>query len=309
MRSLVSLRLKTALALSILYLVWGSTYLAIRVAVETIPPAIMAGSRHLTAGLMMLAVALLRREPFPTRAREWATAATVGLLLLLLGNGLVCWAEQFVASGLTALIVCSIPLWLLSMEALVPGGERLGRHDVASLLIGLAGIGILVSPQIHLNTGTSAAGVLGLVAASISWALGSTLARHGPMPASIWATSTIEMLAGGLALLATAAAGGEFERFRFASVTAGGWLSWGYLVVGGSVIAFSAYTWLLAHVRPSLVTTYAYVNPVVAVVLGVVILGETVGPSTFLGAVVTLSSVVMVTRRKKEAAGQAKVTP
>ncbi|MBI3892032.1 MAG: EamA family transporter [Candidatus Wallbacteria bacterium] len=296
---------RIALAMAILYFVWGSTYLAIRVGVGAIPPAMFAGLRFLVAGVSLALISWGRREAMPRRAAEWATAALVGCVLLVFGNGLVCWAEQTVASGLTALIICTTPLWLMSMESLVPGGERLGLAEVAWLCLGLVGIAILVSPQLTAGH-SSSAGVAALIVAAMSWSLGSTIGRHGTMPSSVLVASAIEMLAGGIGLLGVAGLRGEWTAFDAARVPLASWLAWAYLVTFGSLLAFSAYSWLLVNARPTVVVTYAYVNPVVAVLLGVLVLKEPVGPTTLLGAAVTLGAVIAVTQRRSRPAPPAR---
>ncbi|MBI4866112.1 MAG: EamA family transporter [Candidatus Wallbacteria bacterium] len=300
--SSTSHRLRTGVALSLLYFVWGSTYLAIRVGVEALPPATLAGTRFLVAGLVLALISLARRESWPRQWVQWATASLVGVILLVFGNGLVCWAEQTVDSGLTALIICTTPLWLMSMESLVPGGERLGLTDALWLLLGLAGIAILVSPQLSSGKASSISGVAALVAAAMSWSLGSTIGRHGAMPKSVLVASAIEMVAGGTGLLTIASLNGELATLEPARVPLAGWAAWAYLVVGGSLLAFSAYSWLLVNARPSLVVTYAYVNPVVAVALGVLVLGEPLGPTTLLGATITIGAVIAATQSRSRSA-------
>ncbi len=300
---------KVASALAAVYFAWGATYLAIRVAVHTFPPTILAGTRFTVAGTILLMFCLVRGKPMPANRTQWRNVIVVGLMLFLGANGAVCWAEQYISSGLTALIISTIPIWILSMEALMPRGERLSRRDMASFAIGLAGVAILVSPQLLDGSATSTSGVLAVIFATAVWAAGSTIARHGQMAPSIWTTASIEMLAGGLGLLLTAALRNDWQQFSLARVPWQAWAGWAYLVVFGSLVAFSAYSWLLASVRASLTGTSAYVNPVVAVTLGVLVLDEPVSPTLVTGSLITLVAVVMIVTRKAPAVARIATKP
>jgi drug/metabolite transporter (DMT)-like permease len=280
-------------ALGVVYVVWGSTYLAIRFAIETLPPLVSAGLRFLTAGLLMLAlvVALRGRSALRAPRTQVGTAAVTGVLLLLGGNGLVSIGEQKVPSGLAALLVGCVPLWIVAFRVLLR--ERPGALTVAGMLLGFAGVALIFLPR----GGGSAAdpGYAALIVlASLSWAVGSLLVARRPVPADPLVLTTVQMLAGGAALLAVAAVGGEFAHLAPGAVTARSWLALGYLVVFGSLVAFTAYVWLLGRAPVSVVSTYAYVNPAVAVLLGVMLAGERLTATTLAGGLVILVAVAMV---------------
>jgi drug/metabolite transporter (DMT)-like permease len=289
--------------LLIVYVVWGSTYLAIRVGVETMPPLLMAAARNLVAGAIMLPAAMGARRRairagravrrWPGRA-EWLGCATVGVLLLV-ANGLVGVGEKTVPSGLAALLVATVPLWLLGMDAVL-NHARLGLAPVAGLALGLAGVGLLSG----LGGGSgriSAVGVVIILGAAAMWALGTIMARRATIPSSPALASGMELLCGGVALLALAAAGGELGSLHLAGVSWRSWLALGYLIVIGSIVAFSAYGIAVRALPTATVATYAYVNPVIAVLLGTLILGERLTPAMFGGGVLIVGAVVLVVRR------------
>jgi drug/metabolite transporter (DMT)-like permease len=290
-------------ALLIVWLVWGSTYLAIRIGDETIPPLVLASVRFFVAGLIMLPAALRKARSqarelgrparWPSRA-QWLGCAVVGVLLLG-ANGAVCVAEQTVPSGLAALLIATVPLWLLGMDAVL-NRARLGVAPVAGLTIGLAGVGLLSSVGGD-RAGVSVSGVLIVLGAAAAWALGTILARRGPTPASPALTSAMELLAGGGVLLVLAAATGEFGSFRPAEVSGRSWLALGYLIVFGSIVAFSAYVVAVRLLPTATVATYAYVNPVIAVLLGTLILNERVTAIMLAGGALVVVAVVFVVRR------------
>ncbi len=266
------------------YVIWGSTYLAIRFAVETLPPFLMASVRFLVAGGLLYAAR--RRRAGPPEPRHWAAAAVTGGLMLCGGNGGVVWAEQFVASGLTALVVATVPLWMVLFDAARPGGERPARLTLLGLVVGFAAVGVLVEP----GRSMAAGGVpwvpaLVLTGASASWAAGSLLSRHLPAPRSHGQGTAMQMLAGGAALLVLGAATGELGEVSLAGASVRSLASLAYLIVFGSLIAYSAYVWLLRVVSPARVSTYAFVNPVVAVLLGWALAGE---PLTLRVALATI---------------------
>ena len=287
-------RAKVVLAFAAVYVFWGSTYLAIKIALESLPPFLMAGSRFVAAGLLLTAFARLRGAAAPT-ARHWLSASVVGGLLLLGGNGLVVWAQQTVPSGLAALIVASVPLMMAALDALRPGGARPGRSALVGLLGGFAGVAVLV-----LSGGAGAgrvgpAGAAALLGASLSWAVGSLLAKSLPLPPAPLLAIGMEMTAGGLLQMLAGLGLGEAARLDLAAVTARSWTAVGYLVVFGSLGGFVSYVWLLG-VRPAAqVATYAYVNPVIAVFLGWALGGEPLSGSALAAAALIVGSVGLVT--------------
>jgi drug/metabolite transporter (DMT)-like permease len=286
------------LAFAAIYLIWGSTYLAIRFAVETIPPFLMLGIRFVTAGVIMYGWLRLRGARRPA-GREWAGAAAVGGLLLLGGTGAVGWSEQWIPSGLAALIVAIVPVWMVLLDWLRPGGRRPGRAVVAGLLLGLLGVAILVGP-VNLSGGgrtqflASAAVVLG----TISWATGSVFGRHFPLPGSSWMTAALQMVMGGLLLVLAGTVLGEWSRVDMSALSTRSLLSLAYLVVLGSLIAFAAYVYLLKHSTPARIGSYAYVNPVVAVFLGWALAGEPVTERTVLAAAIIITGVVLIVTQR-----------
>jgi drug/metabolite transporter (DMT)-like permease len=279
------------------YLVWGSTYLAIRVAVETIPPFLGAGFRFTLAGLILAAYLLVRGrlDRSGLGLREIAASGLVGVLLLLGGNGLVMFAEQTVPSGLAALIIASTPLWIVVLRAAV--GERISRTTLASVLVGFVGVALLVLPHLGGEL-AELGGVLILLVASISWVLGSFWSPRLPLPRDPLTSTMLQQLLGGMALTAVGVVVGEPGRFQPSQVSTASAVALAYLVVFGSLVAFSAYTWLLHHVPLSTVSTYAYVNPVIAVLLGWAVLSEELTPSIIAGAIAIVASVAMVVRQE-----------
>ncbi len=298
-------RAKLVAAFAAVYFVWGSTYLAIRFGVETIPPFLMAGTRHLTAGLLLFLWTRIRREPWPG-GRQWVTAFLIGGLMLLGGNGLVTWAEQRVASGLAALIVASVPLWM----ALLDGIHKRVRPPLpvaAGLLVGLGGIVILVSPGRFAGNGhADLLGAAALLLAALCWTAGSLASRHAPLPKSVLTATAAQMIGGGALLWLLGLAVGEGSRLDLAAVSPRSLISLAYLIVFGSLVGFSAYVWLLRATTPARVSTYAYVNPVVAVLLGWLFAGEAVTPRIALATVAIVGSVALIIRyggsRSKEEA-------
>ncbi|HKI04976.1 MAG TPA: EamA family transporter [Thermoanaerobaculia bacterium] len=291
--------LKVALALGAVYAIWGSTYLAMRFAIETIPPFLMAGTRYLTAGALLYGFARLRGAPRPSLV-HWRSAAVVGAFLLLVGNGGVAWAEQRVDSGLAALLISTEPIWIVLLVWLRSGRQRPNPRVVTGLLLGFIGLVMLVRPSG--SGGIDPMGAAALVAASLSWAWGSLYSQRAALPSSPLATTGMQMLAGGAFLMIASALTGEPARFVLAGVSMRSALSLGYLVVFGAIVAFTAYIWLLRVAPPVLVSTYAYVNPVVAVVLGWAFAGEPLTRGTLLAAAVILAGVALITtaQGKKE---------
>jgi drug/metabolite transporter (DMT)-like permease len=289
------------LALSTIYLIWGSTYLAIRFAIATLPPFLMAGVRFLLAGSLLYALARWRGAK-PPRKVHWRSACLVGGLLLLGGNGAVVWAEQRVASGLTALLIAMVPLWMVLLEWARRGGRRPSSRVFLGIALGFGGLGLLVGPQHLASSGrVDPVGAAVLVFATLSWASGSLLARHLEMPPSPLLTTAMEMLAGGALLLAASGLAREWTAIRLADVSLRSLLSVAYLVVFGSLVAFTAYGWLLRVSTPALVGTYAYVNPVVAVFLGWALAGEPLPLRTIVAATVIVTAVVVITTERLHA--------
>ena len=287
-------------ALWTVYLVWGSTYLAIRVLVhpsdgEGLPPLLAAGCRFCLAGLVMLAVTVRRPSadgrPDPLGPRQWAATAVVGLALLLGGNGLVSIAERHVASGPAAVIIATVPIWATLLGAAV-GHERIGLRHSAGLLLGFAGVAVLV-----VGSGggrLSVVGLVELVLAALCWSAGSVWSRTAPMPRRPWVMTGMQMLCGGIGCLVAGLLAGELSDVHLSAVPARSWVSLGYLVVFGSMLAYSAYVWLLGNAPLSLVTTYAYVNPLVAVLLGITLLGEAFTARTAVATVVIVAGVALI---------------
>jgi len=286
--------MQVAIALATVYVLWGSTYLAMRLAIATIPPFTMAAVRHFTAGAILYTFARLRGAPRP-RAAHWRSTAIIGALLLLLGNGGVVWAEQRVSSGMAALLICSEPMWIVLFAWLRRDGRRPSPLVVAGLLVGMAGLALLVRPGLGGGGAVDPLGVMAVLIASISWAAGSLYVQRATLPSSPLLATSMQMLCGGLLLFATGALTGEPASFALSRVSTGSMLAVLYLIVFGSLIGFTAYTWLLRSASPVLVSTYAYVNPVVAVFLGWALASESVTPAMLLGAAVILGGVALIT--------------
>lgn len=281
-------------AFAAVYIIWGSTYLAIRIGIESFPPLILAGLRHLTAGLILYPVFRGTSGNRPT-ALNWRTALVSGFLLLFVGNGGVSWAEQIVPSGVTALLVATVSLWLVIVDWLRPGGHRPVSRVLFGLLMGFCGLALLVGPSHRGGSGrVDPLGALVLVVASLAWASGSIYAKHGGMPSSPMLGVAMQSLAGGLILLVTAFFTGEFCNFHFSSVTLRSWLALAYLIAFGSGIGFSAYLYILHKSAPARVATYAFVNPLVALFLGWLIADETISLRTVLAAAIILTAVILV---------------
>jgi drug/metabolite transporter (DMT)-like permease len=276
------------------YLIWGSTYLAIRVGVESFPPLLLAGSRHLAFGLLFYPLLRWQTGIRPTLA-HWRTAAFTGFLLLFVGNGGVCVAEQTVPSGVTALLVATVSLWMVIVDWLRPGGTRPVARVIVGLLMGFAGLALLVGPK---DLGGSArinpTGVAILVVASFAWACGSLYSKHGQMPSSPLLGATMQSLTGGLALWIVGGLSGEVRSLHLAAVSTRSWVALGYLIFFGSMMGFTAYIYILKHSTATRVATYAFVNPVVALFLGWLLLRESITLRTILAAAVILAAVLLV---------------
>ena len=288
---------KTVLAFAIIYLVWGSTFLAIRVGVREVPPLVFASMRFFTAGILLFGWLRLRGTPAPSR-REWASVSLLAVFIFVLDYGLVFWAEQRVPSGLTAVMLATIPVFMALSEIVILRTQQLTVRLALALLVGIGGVVVLVSRSLSVNLGEAPidrAGAIALVVGAICWSIGSALTRKLTLPASKPMSSGAQMLAGGIMLVLAAATFGEFRGFHIQTVSRGAWFALAYLIVAGSIVAFTAYVWLIHHQSPTKVGTYAYVNPVVAVTVGYFLGGETVGPRTVLGTLLVLVSVVVIT--------------
>ena len=277
-----------------IYFVWGSTFLAIRIAVEEMPPFLMAGTRFVVAGgaLFLWRLLLHGERPEP---RHWAGAAAVGSLLFMGCNGAVVWSEQRVPSGLTALMLALIPLWMVLLDACMSDGAPLNARVIVGVLLGLAGLALLLGPSRLLGARqVDPFGACVLIAGSFCWASGSIVSRRLPQPASAGLAAGMQMLLGGAVLMAAGLAAGEPSRVIAGAITARSILALAYLIVFGSIVGFTAYTWLLSATTPARVSTYAFVNPVVAVLLGWALAGEPMSARTLTASAVIVAAVAMI---------------
>ena len=284
------------LALAIVYVVWGSTYLGIDLAVRTIPPFLMAAVRFLIAGGLLYAWAIRRgdRADRPT-PRHWLAAFLIAAPMLAVGNAAVGWAEQTLDTGTASLIIASVPLWMALLDRLFYG-QRLARLVVSGLVVGFAGVGLLVAPG---GSGGFSRAAIVLVFSSLAWAVGSLYSRQAPQPSRPLVAAAMQMLAGGLILTVVSGISDELGDVHPGQISLESWLGLAYLVAAGSLVAFTAYMWLLRNAPTSLVGTYAYVNPLVAVLLGTVVLGEPLGWRTLVGGGIVLAAVALIVRAPK----------
>jgi drug/metabolite transporter (DMT)-like permease len=286
---------KTLLAFAIIYLVWGSTFLAIRVGVREVPPFLLAAMRFLAAGLILYSWMIAKGEPSPSR-RQWMSVSLLGILVIAVDYGLLFWAEQRVPSGIAAVMMATIPVFTALSEIILLRTQRLTIRLAVALLIGIGGVAVLVGRSLNLGgESVDVVGAVALMVAAVSWSVGSVLTRKLPLPPSKVMSSGTQMLVGGVFLALASAALGEFRNFHPSAVSREAWFSLLYLIVAGSIIAFTAYVWLIHHESPTKVGTYAYVNPVVAVLLGYFLGGKTLGLRTILGTLFVLISVVVIT--------------
>jgi drug/metabolite transporter (DMT)-like permease len=291
---------KVFLAFAIIYLVWGSTFLAIRVGVREVPPFLLAGMRFLVAGIVLYGWMRARGTASPT-AREWGAASFLAVLIFVFDYGLLFWAERRVPSGIAAVMMATIPVFMALGEIVFLRTQRLTLRLGVALLVGMAGVAVLVGHSMSLGEApVDTAGACALIVAAISWSVAASLSRKLPLPAAKAMSSGAQMLAGGVLLTLTAALLGEFRGFHAQAVSRGAWLALAYLIVAGSIIAFTAYVWLIHHESPTKVGTYAYVNPVVAVLVGYFLGGEAIGPRTIVGTLLVLVSVVVITTTPKK---------
>src|SRR5208282_4260174 len=270
-------------------------FLAIRVGVREVPPLVLASMRFFVAGAVLFLWMRLSGTPSPSR-REWLAASVLAVCIFVLDYGLLFWAEQRVPSGIAAVMLATIPAFMALSEILILRTQRLTLRLAVALLIGIAGVSVLVSRAVNIDEAPiDRGGAVALVIAAISWSIASALSRKLPLPASKAMSAGAQMLAGGIMLALAAAIFGEFRGFHIQTVSRGAWYALAYLIVAGSIVGFTAYVWLIHHESPTKVGTYAYVNPVVAVIVGYFLGGETVGPRTLLGTLLVLISVIVIT--------------
>jgi drug/metabolite transporter (DMT)-like permease len=289
---MAGLRGKALIAYLVVCVFWGSTYLAIRVGVGVLPPFLFAGIRFLTAGVLLLGGVLALGDRLPRRPMDWRTQAIVGVLLLAGGNAFVVWAEQYTASGIASIFVVTVALWMAFFDAVIPGGAgALNWRVVAGLGLGFVGTALLVGASPAEILHADLRGPIALTAASASWSLGSVYGKRHKTETSPYVGAALQMIAGGGAVIVLGTALGEWSRWHLSARGAG---AMAYLVVFGSILGYSAYTYALRHASPTIVGTYAYVNPVIAVLLGWLILAEPVTARTFLAMVLILGAVVWI---------------
>jgi drug/metabolite transporter (DMT)-like permease len=288
-------RARVIAAFAAVYIVWGSTYVAILFAIETLPPFLMAATRFLVAGALIAAWSLPRLERAPT-AREWKAAIIIGGLLLMGGNGAVVWAEQTVPSSVAALLIAVTPAWMVLLDWLWQGAARPGGRTILGLVLGFGGLTLLVGPAALMGVGRiDPVGALVVIGGSLAWSIGSIYSRRAPRPPGASLGIAMQMLAGGSLLLLLGVVTGEPARVELAAVSLRSVLAVAYLIVFGSIVAYSAYIWLLRVVSPARVATYAYVNPIVAVLLGWTLAGEALTARMSVAAVVIVLGVALIT--------------
>jgi drug/metabolite transporter (DMT)-like permease len=284
------------LALAAVYLIWGSTYLAIRFTVETIPPFLSAAARFVFSGAFLVFFRRLAGDPKPTLV-QWRNAAIIGIFLLVCGNGGVVWAAQFIPSSLSALLVATVPLWMVLLDAMRPGGSSPGVRPLCGILLGFTGAVLLIGLTRNGASSENFYGALVVLTASLFWAVGSVYGKTAVLPASPLLTTGIEMLAGGAVQVLVALMSGEFDRFSFAMLSERSVLAWVYLTIIGT-LAFVAYAWLLRVAPLPLVATYSYVNPLVAIILGHLLGKEIITARVLFAAGLIVGSVALVSRRR-----------
>ncbi len=289
---------KILLAFAIIYIVWGSTYLAIRVGVQEMPPFLMAGIRFTVAGLAVYAWMRITGVSSPSW-REWKAATLLGTLMFLMDYACLFWAEQRVPSGIAAVILAAIPVCITLLEIIFLRTQRLTVRLALGLLVGIVGVAILMNPSASLGEAPlDRGGAIALLVACAGWSIGTIVSKRLVLPQSKPMSAAAQMLTGGVMLLALAAIAGDFGRFHVQAISGKAWFSLVYLIIAGSIISYTAYVWLLDYESPTKVGTYAYVNPVVAVILGVALGGEIVGRRTLLGMGLIVVSVVAITTMK-----------
>lgn len=289
-------------AFAAVYLIWGSTYLAMKFAIETLPSFLMAGTRFLIAGVILLIWARLSADYERPKLVHWRTSLIVGGLLLLGGNGGVVIAQHYLPSSLTALLIATEPFWVVLIGWLFMGYSRPNLKVILGLLVGFVGVSLLISGR-GLAFGDGSGQIFGvglIIFSTIAWASGSLYGLRAPAPKSSLLAAGMQMVSGGILLILLGIITGEWQSFKFANVSVNSWIAFGYLAIFGSLIGFTAYSWLLKNVEPSLASTYAYVNPVIAVILGWAIAGESLSGQMLVGAGVIIGSVVLITSHHKE---------
>jgi drug/metabolite transporter (DMT)-like permease len=298
---------KILISFAIIYFVWGSTFYAIRIGVHEMPPLLFAAMRFFTAGAVMYGWLLARGERSPT-LRQWMSASLLGAMIFLVDYGLLFWAEQRVPSGVAAVVLATIPVFIALSEIALLRTQRMTVRLAVALLIGIAGVAVLVSHTFKLGDApVDALGAGALIFAAFSWSISTVLTKRLPLPESKPMSSAAQMLTGGVMLVLVSGLAGNFRGFRPSAITWGAWVALAYLIVFGSIIGFTAYVWLLHHESPTKVGTYAYVNPVVAVLVGYFLGGEALGPRTMLGTLCVLVSVVLITRQGARKAAPAQL--
>jgi drug/metabolite transporter (DMT)-like permease len=287
------------IALIAIYFIWGSTYLGIRLAIQTIPPFLMVGMRYLVSGAVIYSWRRLRGDPVPT-LKQWRSASIIGLLLLMGGNGALAWAEQRIPTGIASLFIATVPLWMVLLDAFRPGGRRSSWLVWVGVLVGLVGTILLANPwQTHTSSpALYTTGIIVLIAAALSWSIGSLYSRAAPLPSSPLLGTGMEMLAGSAGVFILGSLLGEWRGFSPVNISMESWAGLAYLVVFGSGIGFVAYTWLLRNAPTATVSTYAYVNPVVAILLGTLLLHEPLETIEIISAAVIIAGVVLITTAK-----------
>jgi drug/metabolite transporter (DMT)-like permease len=297
-------RWKILLAFAIIYLVWGSTYLAIRVGVREMPPFLMAGLRFTAAGLALYIWMRLTGVASPSW-REWRGATILGALMFLVDYGCLFWAEQRVPSGVSAVILAAIPVCITLLEIIFLRTQRLTVRLASGLLVGIFGVAVLMNPSASLGEAPlDRGGAIALLVSCCGWSIGTIVSRRLVLPESKAMSAAAQMFSGGVQLLALAAITGEFAHFRSQAISGIAWFSLVYLIIAGSIVGYTAYVWLLHYESPTKVGTYAYVNPVIAVIIGAALGGETIGRRTMLGTALILVSVVAITTMKAKQSGR-----
>src|SRR6202167_1961645 len=298
---------KILLAFGIIYFVWGSTYLGIRVGVHEVPPFLLAGMRFFVSGVVLYGWMRLKGTPSPNR-REWAGATLLGTLIFLVDYGCLFWAEQRVPSGIAAVVLATIPVFITLLEIIFLRTQRLTVRLGLALLVGLCGVAVLMNHSFSLGeVPINRVGALALLIAAFTWSVATILTRRLPLPASKPMSAAAQMLSGGIQLFVLAALTGEFSGFHMQAISRTVWFCLIYLIIAGSIVGFTAYVWLLHHESPTKVGTYAYVNPVVAVALGYLIGKEAVGPRTLVGALFVLISVIAIATIPRKSSDAAKI--
>ncbi|MFC2025854.1 EamA family transporter [Chloroflexota bacterium] len=294
------MKIRIAIALGIVYLIWGSTYLAIRFAVDTIPPFIMVGWRFLIAGILLYSWRIVVKDRPPTRV-EWRSAAIVGVFLIVGGTGLLAWAEQSIDSGIAAILVGTSPIWMVLIDLFRPGGQKLTWITISGVLLGFIGIIILIDPVSLLDNSRSQelTAVLFLLLAAFSWSIGSIYNRDAQLPDSSLLGTGMEMIVGGAVCLLIGIVFGEWQGFEVAAITPQSIAGFVYLIIFGSLVAFVAYTWLLRVAPTPLVSTYAYVNPLVAIFLGSMLAGEQITTRILISTFVIVSAVALIISQRE----------